>query len=153
IGASDYNIYIMDPESLVIKQQITQAHSNSVFTAKYSPNGQFIVSAGRDAMLKVWERNTLELISEKPAHWFTINSLTFDPNGKWMATASRDKTIKVWDLENWELLKVLEPVRDKAHVNSVNDLLWSEYDDVLISCSDDRSLILWKVNAIKNSNT
>ena len=83
----------------------------------------------------------------QPAHWFTINKIVFHPEGKWFATGSRDKTIKIWDAETFELLKVIETMRDKGHINSVNCLLWSEHNDYLLSCGDDRSIIAWEVGA------
>ncbi len=144
LGASDNNIYILDLTTFEIKKTITQAHSNSVFAVHYSPNGVHLISGGRDAHLKVWniEQDYRCVISE-PAHWFTINDIVFHPEGHWMATASRDKTIKIWDTRNYKLIKVIETFRDRGHVNSVNRLLWN--DQLLLSCSDDRSIIGWEI--------
>lgn len=144
IGASDNAIYVLDAHSLKLKKTIQNAHENSVFTLKYSPDGRYLLSGGRDAHLKIWDvQNDFALINSQPAHWFTINDLVFHPNGHWFATASRDKTIKIWDAQTFELLKVLDTVRNGGHINSVNRLLWLE--NYLISCSDDRSIILWRM--------
>ncbi len=145
-GASDGSIYRLDLETLALKQRVAGAHDPSVFTLCFSPDGRFLLSGGRDAMLRVWdmEKNSA-LVSEQPAHLFTINHIAYAPNGKFFATASRDKTIKIWDAAGFKLLKVLEGVRDGGHFNSVNKLLW--LGDTLISCSDDRTAILWRVEA------
>ena len=146
IGASDHNIYLLDADSLKVKQTIPAAHDNSVFTLKYSPDNQFLLSGGRDAHLKVRAIDqNFKLISSQPAHWYTINSISFDPTAAFFATGSRDKTVKIWDSTNFELIKVLEGVRDKGHLNSVNKVFWSNYNNYLISASDDRSIIIWKV--------
>lgn len=146
-GASDGSIYLLDSETLTLKQRIAGAHDPSVFTVCFSPDGRFLLSGGRDAMLRVWdlEKNSA-LVSEQPAHLFTINHVAYAPNGNFFATASRDKTIKIWDAAGFKLLKVLEGVRDGGHFNSVNNLLWLS-NEVLISCSDDRTAILWSVSA------
>jgi WD40 repeat protein len=148
IGASDHNIYFVDPDSLRLKMKKQAAHENSVFAARYTPDGQRLISGGRDAMLKMWSLQDQQIICEKsiPAHWFTINSIAFHPQHNWLATASRDKTIKIWDLSGLKLLKVLEMQRDSGHVNSVNRLLWLPYQNTLVSASDDRSMILWDIN-------
>lgn len=148
IGASDNNIYLLDAESLSIKHIIRQAHENSVFTVQYSPDGYYLLSGGRDAHLKVWaiERD-FEMISEQAAHWFTINHITFHPGGHLFATASRDKTIKIWGAENFKLLKVIDTIKDGGHINSVNKLYWSNYNNYLLSCSDDKSIIVWEVKS------
>ena len=163
IGASDGTIYFINKQ-LEVKNILKNAHENSIFTIKYALNGKYLISGGRDAHLKVWhfdENQTLPIthyplpIKDVSAHWFTINCIAFPPtNPHIFATASRDKTIKIWSFypENTEsliLLKVLDTVRYGCHVNSVNTLHWSAYNNYLISASDDRSLIVWQIDLEK----
>jgi WD40 repeat protein len=149
VGASDNAIYFLDAETLEIRYTQREAHDNSVFTVSYAPDGRHLLSGGRDAHLKVWNLdNGAELVCTQPAHWFTINDLAFHPSGKWFATGSRDKTIKIWEAESWQLLKVLDAARNGGHINSVNGLFWSSHRNWLISCSDDRSMIVWEVEML-----
>ena len=149
IGASDHRIYLLDADTLAIRQTIEAAHDNSVFTLKYSTNQQFLISGGRDAHLRVrdLEQEGRE-ISAQPAHWFTINDIAFHPKAPIFATASRDKTIKIWDAETYQLLKVIETVRDQGHLNSVNRLFWSSFNNYLVSCGDDRSIMVWEISIL-----
>lgn len=146
VGASDHAIYLLDADTFSIKRTFLKAHDSSVFSLRYTPDGKYLLSGGRDAQLKLWDlEKEGEALWSSPAHWYTINAIALDPNGRWFATGSRDKTIKIWDLESCKLLKVLESIRDRGHVNSVNTLLWSNHHDCLISAGDDRSLIVWGV--------
>jgi hypothetical protein len=146
VGASDNNIYLLDASTLELKQTIEGAHSNSIFTVRYSPDSTYLLSGGRDAHLNVWDTGQgFKKIDALPAHLFTVNDIAFHPKGHLFATASRDKTIKIWESRNFRLLKVLEGARDGGHFNSVNKLLWSEHNAWLVSCSDDRSLIIWDI--------
>lgn len=146
IGGSDGNIYLLDADTLEIVQILPATHASSVFSLKYSPDGQYLLSGGRDAMLNCWDvANGFAKISSQPAHWYTINSIGFSPAGRFFATGSRDKTLKIWDSKTLELLKVLEGGRDGGHFNSVNKVFWSKTQQILASCSDDRTVILWKV--------
>ncbi len=144
VGASDTCIYLIDADTWEIRHQINEAHSPSVFTVAYSPDERYLISGGRDAMLRVWGLSTgyPTLVSEQPAHWYTINHIAWSPDGHYFATASRDKTVKIWDGKTFQLLRVLEPMRDGGHLNSVNRLLW--LPEALISASDDRTLKLWQ---------
>ena len=139
VATSDHSIYLLD-EQLELKQRLA-VHGHSVFCVCYSPDQRLLLSGGRDAQLTI---SDLEHgVSERiPAHTATINALTFSPDGHYLATASRDKTIKIWDSGSFDLLKVLETMRDDGHRNSVNDLLWTR--EGLISVSDDRTGILWR---------
>lgn len=146
VGASDGNIYILDAFDFSLLQTIEGAHDNSVFALAYSPDGKYLWSGGRDAHLNVWDlKENFKKISSEPAHWFTINAVVFSPDGKLVATGSRDKTIKIWDAQTFQLLKVIDTARNGGHINSVNTLLWSSYNNSLISGSDDRSLIVWEI--------
>ncbi len=148
VGSSDHAIYLLDADSLTVKFTLPNAHENSVFVVRYHPDGKHLLSGGRDAHLRIWSLERMEALQAMPAHWFTINDIAFSPNGNLFATASRDKTLKIWDARTFKLLKVLETVRDQGHANSVNSLHWSNHNDSLISASDDRSLIVWKVDSL-----
>lgn len=146
IGASDNSVYFLD-NKLNIKHQINAAHDNSVFTTRFIENGTKLLSGSRDAHLKVWDlNNNFENISSQPAHLFTINNIAFHPTAPFLATASRDKTIKIWDLNRYKLLKVIDVIKFGGHINSVNKLLWSTYNNWLISVSDDRTVIVWQIS-------
>lgn len=143
VGASDGNIYLLDLETLALKHVLARAHTPAVFALRYSPDERYLLSGGRDALLRVWhlEENTPTLHSEQPAHWFTLNHIAYSPDGTRFATASRDKTVKIWDAASFRLTKVLETLRDNGHRNSVNRLLW--LPDALVSASDDRTVKIW----------
>ena len=144
VGASDHSLYLLDLDTFAVKKILPKAHGNSVFAVAYAPDGQHLLTGGRDAMLRVWDISSdLALVKEQAAHWFTLNHLVFSPDGTLFATASRDKTIKIWDAQDFNLLKVLDVQRFGSHANSVNQLLW--LPEGLLSCSDDRSVLRWFV--------
>ncbi len=149
VGASDNSIYLLDVETFELRHTLKDAHTNSVFTVAYSPDGRQLLSGGRDAMLKVWDLTPSQspipnpYSPKNPAHLFTLNHIVFSPDAQLFATASRDKTLKIWDAHTFELLKVVDTMRYGGHINSVNRLLWMP--DCFVSCSDDRSVMLWRV--------
>jgi WD40 repeat protein len=143
VGYSDHFIRVFDLETLALKQE-WPAHLNSVFTVRYSPDGNFLFSGSRDARLKVWDVRAGYLqVTEIVAHMYAINHLDFSPDGKHFVTCSMDKSIKVWDLEELKLLKVIDKARHAGHGTSVNKLLWTP--KLLLSASDDRSVSAWNI--------
>lgn len=145
IGFSDYFIRIFSLEDYSLKYEF-QAHQNSVFTLHYTPDYKFLISGSRDARLKVWDVSSgYAQAAEVVAHLFAINHMAFSPSGKYFVTGSMDKSIKVWDAGELKLLKVIDKSRHAGHGTSVNKLLWTSFNDQIISASDDRTLSVWKL--------
>ncbi|MEQ8575703.1 WD40 repeat domain-containing protein [Fulvivirga sp.] len=145
VGTSDHSIVIYNLQDYSVKYKLDD-HDNSVFSVCYSPDNELLLSAGRDAHLKIWDVNAGYLLLEDiVAHMYAINNITFSPDGKHFVTCSMDKSIKVWDASAFKLLKVIDKARHAGHGTSVNKLLWTGHDDLLISASDDRSISIWDI--------
>ena len=143
-GYSDHAVRIFDLMTYQLKRTIP-AHTNSVFTVAYSPDFRYLITAGRDAHLKIWDvENGYTLHQNIVAHMFAINHAAFSPDGHLLATASMDKSIKIWDADTYQLLKVLDRARHAGHGTSVNKLLWVD-NRLLLSGSDDRTISVWKL--------
>jgi WD40 repeat protein len=148
VGYSDNCIRIFDLSTLALKQE-WQAHTNSVFTLRYSPDGNFLFSGSRDARVKVWDVTAgYTMAAEVVAHLYAINHLDFSPDGKHFVTCSMDKSIKVWELADLKLLKVIDKSRHAGHGTSVNKLLWTTHRSQLLSASDDRTISAWDINFV-----
>ncbi len=146
VGFSDNSIKIFNLMDYSLKFVIN-AHNNSVFTLKYSPDFLYLISGSRDAHLKTWDTtNNHELLLDIPAHMYAINDIVFAPDGKLFASCSMDKSIKIWDSKSLKLLKVVDRARHAGHGTSINKLLWSGYNNYLISASDDRKISVWNIN-------
>jgi WD40 repeat protein len=145
VGYSDHYIRVFDLDQLTLKKE-WKAHDNSVFTLRYTPDGKFLLSGSRDARLKAWDcSNGYVKAAEVVAHMYAINHLDFSPDGKHFVTCSMDKSIKVWDASELKLLKVIDRARHAGHGTSVNKLLWTTFNDRLVSASDDRTLSVWNI--------
>ncbi|MCC9137904.1 WD40 repeat domain-containing protein [Pontibacter silvestris] len=145
-GYSDNIIRVFNVSNLELKHEL-MSHTNSVFTVAYSPDGLLLLSAGRDAHLRVWEvEKAYEERGYVIAHMYTVNHIAYSPDGRFFATCSMDKSIKLWDAQTFKLLKVIDKVRNASHGTSVNKLFWSAHQNQLVSCSDDRTISVWDIN-------
>lgn len=143
VAFSDNYIRIYSLQYLELLQEI-EAHKISVFTIQYSPDQRFLISGSRDAHLKVWQvEKDYALYESIVAHLFAINHLGYSADGKHFVTCSMDKSIKVWDAETFQLLKVIDKARHAGHGTSVNRVLWTDHNNLLVSASDDRSISIW----------
>ena len=126
-----------------------EAHRRSLNSICFDPSGRFILTGGKDAYLKIWDaQDENRLIKEVPAHNYAIYSIAFHPDGHLFATCSMDKTIKIWDARDFNFLLRIDREKYQGHRNSVNSLIWSDFNHYLVSGSDDRTVIVWKIEKI-----
>lgn len=147
LGNSNGDIHILNSD---FDWQYSEnlAHSKTVFGLNFYPHTNQLISVGRDARMSLWEfssDSTLNKIISIPAHLFGIHDVAVHPTKPLIATASMDKTIKIWDAETLKLLRVLDKSRHAGHGHSINQLLWLEEQELLLSCSDDRTISAWNI--------
>jgi WD40 repeat protein len=145
VGYSDHSIRVLNLDDLKVKYEWI-GHQNSVFTLVYSPDYKTLLSGSRDARLKAWDAlHGYGQAGEVVAHLYAINHIAYSPDAKHFVTCSLDKSIKVWKADDLTLLKVIDKSRHAGHGTSVNKLLWTPYDHLMVSASDDRTISVWNV--------
>ena len=123
------------------------AHDESCNSLAFIGDDQ-LISGGKDAHLKRWNlADGCTLEKAIPAHNFAIYDIIVHPEHEWIATASRDKTVKLWDMSLEQKPLRLDRISAKGHINSVNGLFYQASSDTLYSCSDDRSICAWRIEA------
>ncbi|MDP4679191.1 MAG: WD40 repeat domain-containing protein [Cyclobacteriaceae bacterium] len=144
-GFSDSAFRVIDGHTFEV-QSLIQGHDKSIFSGIFSPDNTNYLTGSRDAHLKFWNVEKGYAFEQSiVAHMYAINDIVFHPAGKHFATGSMDKTIKIWSLEDRKLLKVIDKSRHGGHLSSINKLYWSEFNNYLVSASDDRSLSVWEI--------
>ncbi|MDB4161650.1 hypothetical protein N9772_04725 [Bacteroidia bacterium] len=142
VGASDNIIYQLDKSTYEV-QNTLMGHTNSVFALALIDQNT-LVSTGRDAIIRVWDITIGKEVHSVAAHDYQAKSLSY--NGTTLLSSSMDKTIKLWS-DKLDLLKVIDIERYGGHTNCINKVEWID-ENMFVSCSDDRSLLLWKVEII-----
>jgi WD40 repeat protein len=152
VALGDSNVLIFDLQTLDYKKDfIAHQRAEKIIganTVRYSPDGKFLLTGGRDAHLNIWKVGSYELVKSIPAHNWAIYDIVFSPDGTLFATASRDKTIKIWDAKTYQILKRITKENFEAHTHSVNKLIWSSFHNYLVSAGDDRMVMVREVTKI-----
>ena len=113
------------------------SHKGPVYFARYSPDGRWIVTAGADAVVRLYDSQSCQLELELPTGQGEVNGVAFSSDLQRMATAGDDGSVRVWELPSQA--KILEI---DAHKNLAYQVAFTE-DGRLISCGNEPTIRLW----------
>ena len=121
-----------------------QGHSRLSRLA-FSPDGQFIATAGTDYTVRVWEAHSgreLRVLRGHSDH--RVLAVAFSPDGSWLASGSRDSTVRVWDPTAGREIKTLRGHRDR-----VMTLAISPDGSLIATGSRDHSVKIWDARTFR----
>ncbi|MCG8417736.1 MAG: protein kinase [Proteobacteria bacterium] len=116
---------------------VLPAHRGIVWSARFSPDGTRVATAGDDNLAKLWNSRSGKLVSILRGHTRRVYAVDFHPDGSLVATASRDGTARVWHSTTGQLLWIGE------HQGPVFWTGFSPDGDALATVSRDRTAKIW----------
>ncbi|MCU0543991.1 MAG: AAA-like domain-containing protein [Oscillatoriaceae cyanobacterium Prado104] len=124
--------------SLPPKKMAWQAHSGAVTSVSFSPDRQFLATAGVDDRIRIWNLSG-QKISEWKALQQSVNMLSFSPDGKYLATAGRNGSVKLWNRSGKKISEF------QAIQGSVTSISFSPEGKYLAAAGIDSSAAIWQV--------
>eukprot|EP00347_Sterkiella_histriomuscorum_P001221 403372861 len=117
-----------------------QGHYDEPLCLAVSPNGKYLVSGGKDRIVRVWDIHNQQQIQTFMGHRDSITSIKFDRENDQFYTVSNDRSLKVWNIREMAYMD--------SHYGHQSDILGmdSYSTDRLLSCGLDRQVIFWKIN-------
>ena len=95
---------------------VTLKHESVVRSARFSPDGEHIVTASDDSTARIWSARHGELLMEPLRHKAEVWYAEFSPDGRQVATASMDRTAQLWDVTCEK--SPLPPLRQQSAIDS-----------------------------------
>jgi len=117
-------------------------HQGPVFSACFSSDNQFILSASQDSTARLWSCETGLGLGCYKAHTFPVWDASFSSVGYYFATASMDTTARLWTTHRGV------PVRLFAgHRKDVNCVRFHPNCNMVATGSDDQTLRIWDIQS------
>ena len=92
-----------------------------ITAAKLHPQGTWLVTAGDDHLLRVWEVTSGKLLHELSGHSDWIRALAITSAGDLLASTGNDGRVLLWDTSNWESRTLVELPHALAALDFTHD--------------------------------
>lgn len=117
---------------------VPEAHSDTIYGVRFSPEGQRIATVGADRVLRVFASTDGSLIRKFEGHTHHVLSVDWKGDGLVIATGGADTTIKVWDSETGDQQRTIE----NNYRKPVTGVRYLGESDNLLACSGDKQVRL-----------
>lgn len=115
-------------------------HSNDVYTVRFHPMGNALVSGGYDRLVRLYDTGSGSVIKTFHGHKSSISSIVFNSRGNMIISGSKDSTIKFWDILSGLCVKTIS-----SHLGEVTSVQTNQSGTLMLSSSKDNSNRLWDV--------
>jgi WD40 repeat protein len=115
-------------------------HQNPVLTARYSPDGQWIITGGWDNTARLWRVADRQTVSILP-HTSWVLAACFSPDGQHILTGSFDRAARIWEVATGKLIRPTMP-----HEDGVTSVAYSPDGRHIATASFDNHVRLWETS-------
>ena len=113
-------------------------HRDTVLYLEFSPDGQRLVTAGKDGTARIWDVATGAPLTPPLVHGDDVVGASFSPNGQRVLTASLDNTARIWDANTGAPLT--PPMQ---HGSNVFSAVFSPDGRRVVTASADNTARVW----------
>ncbi|THG05229.1 hypothetical protein TEA_013674 [Camellia sinensis var. sinensis] len=114
-----------------------RGHSGPVYSASFSPFGDFLLSFSSDSTIRLWSTKlNANLVCYKGHNY------PFSPLGHYFASASHDRTARVWSVDRIQPLRIMA-----GHLSDVDCVRWHSNCNYIATGYSDKTVRLWDVQS------
>ncbi|OJA03497.1 hypothetical protein BGC33_04250, partial [Bathymodiolus thermophilus thioautotrophic gill symbiont] len=148
LGQVDDSCFFIDSLGAPIRQKSIVADKlamnlgghSSINSVAISADNRFIVSAGDDKTVRLWDRKTQQPIgSPLQGHSDWVSSVAISADNRFIVSAGYDETVRLWDR------KTQQPIGSplQGHSGGVSSVAISADNRFIVSAGDDETVRLW----------
>lgn len=129
---------VLDASSRRTRLAFPSTDGTSAAAMAFTADGRFVVSAGRDSVVRVWQADTGAPRLTLGGHSQPIRTVATSADGRRIATAGEDTRVMVWNAVSGKLERVLT-----GHTDFVNTVAFSPDGRWLASAGADARVLVF----------
>ncbi|CAL9151276.1 transcription initiation factor TFIID subunit 5 isoform X3 [Musa acuminata AAA Group] len=117
-------------------------HSGPIYSATFSPLGDFLLSSSSDSTIRLWSTNLNANLVCYKGHNYPVWDVQFSPVGHYFASSSHDRTARIWSMDRIQPLRIMA-----GHLSDVDCVQWHVNCNYVATGSSDKTVRLWDVQS------
>lgn len=133
--------YSAPPQHVKRADTILSGHTGPVNLARFSPDGQRVLTASSDETARLWDTATGREIVRYIGHAASIDYAAFSPDCLRIVTASQDNTARVWDANTGTQVSILRGLN-----RPITFAIFTPDGRHIVTESADYTVTLWDID-------
>lgn len=137
--------------SFVLREEEERLNRSGVNSLQFDPATNRLYTAGRDSIIRVWQRDQEHCENVKDGGYETsmehhtdwVNDIVLCNKGRTLISASCDANVKVWNTRRGYCMSTL-----RTHKDYVRALAYARHKEQVASAGLDRQIFIWDVNTL-----
>ncbi|MGL4554960.1 MAG: WD40 repeat domain-containing protein [Gemmataceae bacterium] len=125
-----------------------EKHDGEVYSCSYSPDGAYLLSAGWDGLLRLWDASTGGTLSSLAASPRPLSACAYSGDGKQWLSGSMEGLLCTWDSVSHQMIGSFV-----AHTRPISGLSYSPDGRLLATASWDRQVAVRNAEIPRESRT
>jgi WD40 repeat protein len=142
-GGGEKTVILFEVESGELARVIPVPGHFGVARIAFHPSGLFLVIAGADTILYLWDIEGEGVIRTSEAQWDSVSELTFSPDGQYLAVGYENR-LELRRQGDWHLHRAFEAYRDGHNAPSFS---FHPHKPQLATVASDGALLVWDVGS------
>jgi WD40 repeat protein len=125
-----------------------ERHGGEVYSCACTPDSAFVLSAGWDGALRLWDARSGTTMTTLKASTKPLSACAAAPDGERWLSGSMEGLLSIWDVVSHEIVESFV-----AHTRPISAISYAPDGEVLATASWDRQVVLRRAGKLREGRT